>query len=91
MFREITGSKQVHVRAGYSDSDTYREGYCCAATGNLDAPDYIPHGSVRIHNTMVRCPQQSHGHRDMDQRPIGCGHDGPEAVPPTISADQRNK
>ena len=81
MFSEMTGSKQVLVRRGFSDYDTYgSDNYWMAATGNLDAPDHIPQGSVRIHNTLRHCPQLSLAHRDhfSGTKPIGAGHDGPE-------------
>ena len=86
MFYNVTGSKQVAVRRGFTDCDTYSSGFFAAATGNLDAPDYIPHGSVRVHNTIRLNPQLSHGHRDTAAgcRPIGAGHDGPESVPGTL-------
>lgn len=86
MFRELTRSHQVLVRKGFSDCDTFGTGYAFAATGNLDAPSYIPQGSVRLHNTMKPNPQQSLAHRDhyAGCKPIGAGHDGPEAVPPTL-------
>jgi len=85
MFSQRTGSKQVSVRSGFSDYDTYREGFCMAATGNLDAPDYIPQGSVRVHNTIKLNAQLSLMHREWEYGlPVGCGHDGPEAVPATL-------
>ena len=81
MFTQMTGSKQTAVRYGYADYDTYGSGnFAFAATGNLDAPDYIPQGSVRLHNTIKPNPSLSHAHRDWQGwMPIGCGHDGPEA------------
>lgn len=86
MFTQRTGSKQVAVRADYSDYATYGSGhYAFAATGNLDAPDYMAQGSVRVHNTIKLTPALSLSHREWEYgRPIGCGHDGPEAVPPTL-------
>ena len=87
MYAQLTGSKQVEVRRGYSDEDTYGQGnYCFAATGNLDAPDYIPQGSVRVHNTIKLNPQLSLAHRDYAANcmAVGCGHDGPGAVPATL-------
>ena len=82
MFTQMTGTKQILVRGGFSDFDTYGSGnYWAAATGNLDAPDYIPQGSVRLHNTIKKHPQQSMAHREWDYgRPAGCGHDGPESA-----------
>ena len=86
MFTSMTGSKQVSVRAGFADCDTYRSGFVSAATGNLDAPQFIPQGSVRVHNTIKLNPQLSHCNRDWDTgcKEIGAGHDGAEAVPPTL-------
>ena len=77
-----TGSKQVLVRNGYDDYRTYGDGYYAAATGNLDAPDYMAQGSVRIHNTMHPNPVASAGHRDWDSghMPLGYGHDGQKAA-----------
>lgn len=80
MYICMTGQKQVLVRSGFSDYDTYRSGYIMAATGNLDAPDYIPQGSVRLHCTGKPNPAQSMAHRDDDNRPLGCGHDGSETA-----------
>lgn len=90
MYTKPTGAKQVLVRYGYSDYDTYgNENYACAATGNLDAPHFIPQGSVRLHNTAVACPTPSIGHRDWETgcMAIGAAHDGPDA--PCISPTQR--
>lgn len=86
MFAQMTGNKQVTVRAGFSDWDTYGNGFAFAAMGNLDAPDYIPQGSVRVHNTIRLNPQLSKMHRDYatGHLPIGAGSDGPEPVPPTL-------
>lgn len=70
-------AKRVLVRHGFSDYDTYGSGTCCAATGTIDAPDYIPQGSVRKHDTTVPCHAQSIGHRDQQDRPMGDPHDGP--------------
>jgi hypothetical protein len=87
MFFQVTGSKQILVRCGFSDYDTYGSGnYAMAATGNLDAPDYIPQGSVRVHNTIKLNAQLSLAHRDWQfpQYKVGCQHDGPESVPSTL-------
>lgn len=78
-----TGSKNVYVRSGYSDFAVYGGGhYVCAATGNLDAPDYIPQGSIRLHNTGKPNPQQSFACRDeyAGMRNPGAMHDGPETA-----------
>ena len=79
MFTEVTGSKQVHVRRGFADCDTYGEGYWAAATGNLDAPDFMPQGSVHLFRSMVPNPVISHAHRDWNtgHMPIGTYHAGP--------------
>ena len=86
----ITGSVQVRVRYGWSDFETFGSGnYACAATGNLDAVDFMPQGSVRVHNTMRPNPVPSIGHRDWESRaaqPIGCSHDGPEPATLWLSA-----
>jgi len=85
--RQLTGSKQVLVRGGFSDHETYRDGYYMAATGNLDAPDYMPQGSVRVHDTMKPCPTQSTAHREWDYGlPLGVCHVGPEAAPNVMNA-----
>jgi hypothetical protein len=87
MFSQVTGSKQVLVRAAFSDYATYGDGnFAFAATGNLDAPDFIPQGSVRVHNTLKLNAQLSLAHRDeyAGCKPAGCQHDGPEAVPQTL-------
>lgn len=79
MYRPMTGTHQVLVRAGFADFDAYgSDNYWSSATGNLDAPTYIPQGSVRIHNTARPCPQPSLAHRDWPNMPLGEGHDGPE-------------
>jgi len=91
MFCQMTGSKQVLVRYGYSDYDSYgSHNYAMAATGNLDAPDYIPQGSVRLHNTIKQGPALSLAHRDAYAgcKPVGAAHDGPEAVPETLYLQQ---
>ena len=77
----ITGQKQVLVRQGFSDYAAMGSGnYACAATGNLDAPDFMPQGSIRTHSTIRPNPCQSVGHRDWETgMPIGTSHDGPEA------------
>lgn len=82
MFTARTGSKQVSVRADYSDYATYGSGhYMFAATGNLDAPDFMPQGSVRLHCTGKPSPQQSIAHREWEYgKPVGASHDGPETA-----------
>lgn len=86
MFKQTTGSQQVLVRAGFSDFDTYGSGFLAAATGNMDAPDFMPQGSIRVHNTMRLNAQMSIAHRDelAGCKPVGAAHDGPEPVPPTL-------
>lgn len=86
MFCNVTGSMQVLVRPGFSDCDSFGHGFMFAAMGNLDAPSYIPQGSVRLHNTIKLGPSLSLSHRDFAAGclPIGAGHDGPEAVPGTL-------
>ena len=75
----VTGGYQRSVRAGFADADTYGRGFCAAAMGSLDAPDYMPQGSVRVHNTGRPNPKQSMAYRDWDYCiPIGAPHDGPE-------------
>jgi len=92
MFSQTTGSYgATGIRRGFTECDDFGHGFVARAFGSLDAPDYIPNGSVRIHNTLVRNPVLSQAHRDIENRPIGACHDGPEAVPPTISPDQRSK
>ena len=66
----ITGQKQVLVEYGFSDYETYGSGYCCAATGNLDAPNYMPQGSWREGRATI-------AHRDGKDRGPGEPHDGP--------------
>jgi hypothetical protein len=83
-----SGGKQVLVRAGFSEYDTYGFGFYAAAMGNLDAPDFIPQGSVRLHNTGKPSPTESIAHRDGDDRPLGCPHDGPE--PATLWLEGRS-
>ncbi len=74
----MNGARPVLVRPGFSDFCTYGEGYAMAATGALDAPTYMPQGSVRLHATMKPCPSPSIAHREGDARPAGCPHDGPQ-------------
>jgi len=78
---QSTGESQTTVRPGFSDYDTYGHGYYCAATGSLDAPSWIPQGSVRVSNTMRHAPHLSVQLRDYPHwsRP-GYGSDGPERV-----------
>jgi hypothetical protein len=81
MFTCFTGSKATLVRRGYSNHDTYGTGNLAfSATGALDAPDYSPQGSVRLHNTAVANPQMSLHNRDWDTgaMPVGACHDGPD-------------
>jgi hypothetical protein len=82
---QMTGSRRVPVRPGFSEFEAYGEGLACVALGCLDAPDLIPQGSVRLHNTPILAPSLSIGHRDGDDRPLGAPHDGPEPVPPTLT------
>lgn len=86
MYFDLTGREAVRVRTGFSDCDTYGFGLvACVTGGAIDAPTYMPQGSVRVHNTMTPNPQPSLAHRDYSHAlPLGCGHDGPEAVPPTL-------
>jgi len=73
----------AHV-ARFSDYDDFGFGYWVRNTwgGCLDAPDYIPHGSVRIHRTIAHAPSASSGHRDWETgcMPLGTCHDGPETA-----------
>lgn len=72
-------SRRVLVRAGFADYDDFGFGLLFAAYGCLDAPDYMPQGSVRIHNTLKPRPTLSIAHRDWcDVLPIGAPHDGAE-------------
>lgn len=77
-----TGEAQTLVRPGWADFDTYGRGYWCAATGNLDAVDFMPQGSIRVHNTGRPNPVPSIAHRDWAAgcMPRGTLHDGPEAA-----------
>lgn len=76
MYQQTTGSKQVTVRNGYSDFDTFgNDNYAFAATGNMDAPDFIPNGSVISRNTIKQSPRLSMAHRDGDSRPVGSVND----------------
>lgn len=77
----MTGQKQVRARPGFSDYDSMGSGnYAAAMTGNLDAPDYMPQGSVRLHSTARPNPAPSIACRDWENKPIGCPHDGPETA-----------
>lgn len=81
MHTNATGTKQTRVRAGYSDYDTYGSGYCMAATGNLDAPKWIPQGSVRLFAATKPTPMPSITSRDYPQwMEPGDVHDGPESA-----------
>lgn len=86
MFKQTTGSQQSPARNGFTECDDFGSGFVFATYGNLDAPDYIPQGSVRVHNTIKLNPQLSLAHRDTAAgcRPLGVGHDGPESVPSTL-------
>jgi len=83
---QTTGQKQTRVRAGYADCDTYgaqSPNYAACATGALDAPDHMPQGSVRVHNTGRPYPTPSSAHRDWqtpEAMPQGAMHDGPETA-----------
>ena len=78
MRHSLISDRQTLVRFGYSDFDTYGCGYACAATGALDAPAFLPQGSVRLHNTGRPVPALSVGHREWDGAlPLGASHDGP--------------
>ena len=92
MYFDTTGRRAVRVRAGFSDADVFGSGLiACATGGPIDAPTYIPQGSVRVHNTMRLNPQPSLMHRDYSYgMPLGEGHDGPEAVPPTLYLHQQS-
>jgi hypothetical protein len=92
MFTQCTGSQPTLVRAGWSNYDTYGNfNYAASATGALDAPCFMPQGSVRLHNTTIACPQLSLGHRDWDTgaMPVGTCHDGPGR--PEIWEGQRSR
>lgn len=92
MSTNTTGSQPVLVRRGWSNFDTYgSQNFAMSATGHLDAPDFCPQGSVRLHNTTVANPQMSHGHRDWDTGalPAGACHDGPGR--PEIWEGQRSR
>ena len=81
MSQSLITDRQALVRAGHSDYDTYGRGYASAATGALDAPEWIPQGSVRLHSTGAPVPALSAGHRDWDGAlPPGAAHDGPETA-----------
>lgn len=78
MTLSLISDRQVLVRHGYSDFDTYGNGnYACAATGSLDAPSAMPQGSVRLHDTGRPVPALSVGQREMYP---GAQHDGPETA-----------
>ena len=87
MFHDKTGKGGLPcARVGFTDYDTFRFGYIARDTwsGNLDAPDFMPQGSVRVWNTLKHAPGLALAHRDElagCKRP-GWQHDGPEA--PTI-------
>lgn len=67
-----TGSARVLVRSGYSDFDSYGNGNLYHAVGGIiDAPDYMPQGSVR---SEYRGYRQSLAHRDGEQRARRWGH-----------------
>jgi len=83
IYGSVTGNSQATVRAGFADADTYGEGFVFAARGNLDAPTYMPQGSVRLQNHMKQHPVLSLAHRDGEDRSlysVGACHDGPEAA-----------
>ena len=92
MFKDMTGFHGLAgCRAGYSDCASFGEGFVARDTwsGCLDAPDFMPQGSVRIHNTMRHCPQLSMANRDAlagCAKP-GTGYDGPESAAADLYPD----
>lgn len=78
MTLSLISDRQVLVRHGYSDFDTYGNGhYAFAATGSLDAPSAIPQGSVRLSGTATPRPRLSVGQREPTP---GAYNDGPESA-----------
>lgn len=82
MYTEITGRSGLpSPRAGFSDCAAFGFGFMARDTwsGCLDAPHFIPQGSVRVSNTIKHAPHLSLAHRDgADGKPLGAQHDGPE-------------
>lgn len=70
-FNMPTGAKQVPARYGFTDCETYGHGFVACAMGSLDAPDYIPQGSVSRHG-----PTMAHRDWNTGHKPIGAMHDG---------------
>ncbi len=76
MFTCKTGMVRVVVRFGFTDYDTYgSDNLACAVGGIIDAPDYMPQGSVKCFNSAKPHPEMSIAHRDGENRPVGACHD----------------
>lgn len=83
--RNLSAARNIGARVGFTDHDAFGAGFVAAQTyaGCLDAPDWMPQGSARVHNTLRHYPVLSIALRDEPQyRRVGIGCDGPE--PPTI-------
>lgn len=79
--KQVTGSIYCRARVGFCEADDFGHGLMFVTAGPLDAPDYMPHGSVRLHCTGKPNPTQSCGHRDYGVcMPLGTNHDGPETA-----------
>jgi hypothetical protein len=82
--QSMLNNKINHVRACFADACTFGFGFiaCDTWSGCLDAPDYMPQGSVRVWNTMKHAPNLSVANRDYlaGCAAIGVGSDGPETA-----------
>jgi hypothetical protein len=82
----VTGGYGLaHPRIGFSDYDAFRAGFIARDTwtGNLDAPDYMPQGSMLAGPNIGKHGERaSIAHRDHDTgyRPLGACHDGSKQV-----------
>lgn len=78
MFRDCTGRYGVTgIRYGFTDCDAFGEGFIARDTwtGNLDAPSFMPQGSVVRHGMSLASRDRLAG----DYAHPGTCHDGPES------------
>jgi len=87
MFYDVTGRNGLkHARSGFTDCDAFGFGLVARDTwtGCLDAPDYIPQGSVRVWNTIKHSPNLSLANRDAMAGHAYPGVGSDDNSPPTI-------
>ncbi len=65
------------IRAGFADCDEFGNGFVSRVFGSLDAPDFMPQGSMKESGTSKRYARQSVAFRDTlaDCAQFGYQHD----------------